>query len=316
MANFNNKNSGYVPEKKLAPVIEEPIAKAPIAESEVSTAKIEPMTKIVKPKIERVKVTKNIKSDGTSSYVADGNNYDFDIFYAEAWSKKQGQFSFKLANNLVKYLKDNNKKVSSVLDICSGSGEFLSVVSNSCPNCVGCDRAEGYLAYCRSTYRDIKFFKVDKFESFECKDRFDLITCNHDVVNMFERFDQWETFFKTVFNLLKPNGIFMFDFYSEFKLKGWANLIYEQSPDIDYISKVYNQSDKCVFNEVYYLKQSTDYYRKTSDIMVESYYPTEQILDAVKKAGFNSIQPIDMSIKPIELTEKMERVHILAKKGK
>lgn len=267
-------------------------------------------------KVERIS-TEEIEKTDMSSPVPTGlvkPNADFDIFYAEAWSKKQGHFSFKLANNLINYLKSNKINIKSVLDVCSGSGEFLSVMRNICTKCVGIDTYEGYLQYVRSNYSDIEFYKVDGFDKFKLKDKFDLISCNRDVVNMFERFEQWEDCFKTIHAHLNMGGFFVFDFYTEEKLKNWNTTIYEQSDDIDYVSKIYHQHGKCVFNEVYYLKQSTSYYRKTSDIMVESYYPTDDIIKALEKAGFKNISLVNIDLEPITDIAGAGRIHVLATK--
>ena len=219
-----------------------------------------------------------------------GNQFNFDEWYAEAWSRKQGGFSARLANKLISYLKSNNRPVKSVLDVCSGSGEFISILRNITSDCLGIDNAEGYLTYAKSKHSDVEFKREENLHEFKLRRKFDLISCNRDVVNMFTTFSKWQTFFKTVYSHLNKNGLFMFDFYTEKKLADWQEVIFEEGEDLDYVSKVSQNNGLCVMSEVYYLKESSVYYRKTADISVEAWFKTEDILNALTEVGFKNIK--------------------------
>lgn len=256
-----------------------------------------------------------LESEKTEKIVG-GNKFDFDKWYAEAWSRKQGEFSAKLAMNLISYLKKNNLPIASVLDVCSGSGEFVSILRNITPDCVGVDNAEGYLAFASSKYSDVTFQKIDKLYDFKLKRKFDLVSCNHDVVNMFTSFDKWKKFFATAYSHLNKNGLFLFDIYTAKKLMGLESCVYEQGEDLDYVSRITQNNGLCVMSEVYYLKESSIYYRKASDVMVETWFKVKEVVEAVKAAGFSSVQVVDGNFSPIveEDWEENARVHILARK--
>ena len=242
-----------------------------------------------------------------------GNNYGFDEAYAESWSKMRGNFPTKLANGLIRYVKENHIGIRSVLDICSGTGEFISIMRNICERCVGCDSADSYINYVKRNYPEIEVFKVKNFYDFKVKETFDFVSCNQDVVNMFNDFDEWKKFFANCSKIIKKNGYLMFDFYTEKKLKGANAVIFEEGDELDYVSKTQDVHGKCVFNEVYYVKENSIHYHKTKDIMVESYYPTEDILKAVKDAGFE-ITPIDMEFNKVSDISNLNRVHLLCKR--
>lgn len=245
-----------------------------------------------------------------------GNTFEFDKWYAEAWSRKQAGFSERLANTLISYLKTNNRPVRSVLDVCSGSGEFISRMRNITTDCMGVDNADGYLDYARSQYSDLEFKKVENLHEFKLKRKFDLVSCNRDVVNMFTNFEKWKAFFKSAYNHLEKNGIFMFDFYTEKKLAGWNEVIFEQGNDLDYVSKVSQNNGLCVMSEVYYLKESSIYYRKTADVMVEAWFKTEEIVKGLEETGFKKIKLVNSDLKPLEEEEikNQMRIHVLAEK--
>lgn len=245
-----------------------------------------------------------------------GNQFNFDAWYAEAWSKKQGYFSERLANKLIKYLKEKNIMIQSVLDVCSGSGEFISSMRNICTRCVGIDEADAYLEFTRSRYHDVEFQKVEKLYDFKLKEKFDLISCNRDVVNMFTQFKDWQTFFKTVYAHLNNRGLFMFDFYTEKKLNGWNEVIYEEGTELDYVSKVTQNNGLCVISEIYYLKESSLYYRKTNDVNVEAWFKNADILKALSDAGFKKITLMNSNFEPLDgvALSDANRIHVLAEK--
>ncbi len=241
-------------------------------------------------------------------------SFDFDVWYAEAWSRKQGNFSFKLANNLIRFLKSRNIMIKSVLDVCSGSGEFISVLRNICTDCMGVDNAEGYLNFVRPKFPDVEFKKVDYLYEFDLKRKFDAISCNRDVVNMFTNWTQWEKFFNTIYKHLNKKGIFMFDFYTKKKLNGWNELIYEQGSDLDYVSKVSQNNGLCVMNETYYVKETNTLYRKTGDIMVEAWFETWDIVKCLEKIGFKDIKFVDIELNEVKEIDELNRIHIIARK--
>ena len=255
-----------------------------------------------------------LKKKLDSEEIKSGNKFKFDIWYAEAWSRRQGYFSFKIANNLKKKFAKEGTKVESVLDVCSGSGEFLNVMNTFVKDCMGVDNADGYLDFVKTKYPNIKFKKVDKLYTFDLGRKFDLITCNHDVVNMFLKFEEWQEFFKVCYQHLNAGGMFLFDFYSERMMNSWEKVTFEQDYTLDYVQKVANENGVCIMDEVYYIRESDSLYRKTADKMIETGFPTRLVYDALKVAGFKEIEFIDIEFGHREIDDDVDRVHVLCKK--
>ena len=66
----------------------------------------------------------------------------------------------------------------------------------------------------------------------------------------------------------------------------------------------------------FYTINYDQYYVKTKDVVVESYFENNVIFEALKKAGFKNIQIVDHNLSPIsgENLEYTDRIHVIAMK--
>lgn len=237
-------------------------------------------------------------------------NYDF----AKAWDLNQGNFAESMAESIIKFAENNNRKITSVYDICCGSSNLLSVFESKGINCFGTETREGMYNYSKTKYPNINYFLTEKMYDVPGTEKVDLITCTHDIVNYFEKFEDWKTFFKNVEKHLNKDGMFVFDFYTITKLKDWNETTFTSSPWLDCLMNVKSGIyDKTVITYTYYINYH-DYMVKTRDIVVESYFPTDEILDALKKAGFKNVQIVDHNLNPTDVDNSLERIHIVAMK--
>lgn len=237
----------------------------------------------------------------------------FDINYATAWSQDQGGFSSGLAQNLIGYIKNNNLNYKTCLDICSGTGEFLSYFSKQGYTCYGTEIAKSMVDYSKAKYPQINFALTKTMTQIPVKGKVDVITCNHDMVNTLERFSEWQELFKNVYSSLNKNGIFMFDYYTKHKLENWNEVTFEESEDMDHIRYIKKgMENKCVINETYYIKNVEGLYNKTFDISVEAYFENNEIVAALKKAGFKSVELCSFALEKVEMVDTRNRLHVIA----
>lgn len=239
----------------------------------------------------------------------------FDKNYASAWSVDQGGFSFQLANNLIAYLNKNNISAKTCLDVCSGTGEFLNQLAKNGISGAGTEVAKSMIEYSSSKYPTTTFTLTKEIYDFKPKSKFDIVTCNHDMINAIEKFSGWQELFKNAHACLNKNGIFMFDFYTKNKLENWNEISFEESDNMDHIRSIKKGMDnKCIINEVYYIKNQDGQYQKTFDIVVDAYFENDQIIEALKKSGFKKIELCDFSLSPVSNPETRNRIHIIAHK--
>lgn len=236
------------------------------------------------------------------------------VEFAKAWDLSHGHFSRGVAENILEFSREHKIKIKTALDICCGASNLLEVFNNNGIKCAGTETREGMINYSKEKFPEITYHLTKNMYDVPIKSKVNLITCNHDIVNYFENFDEWKLFFKDVSKHLSSKGMFVFDFYTKYKLKGWTETTYSSSEWLDCLTSVKpGLYDKTIINYIYFIK-SNDYMIKTKDIVVESYFETNTILDELKKAGFKKIMFVDEKLNPIEPNDYIERMHIVALK--
>lgn len=257
----------------------------------------------------------------------------FDKAFAMAWNENQGSYSQNLAKKILKFIKLQDLKVETVLDVCCGSANFLNEMNANGKICTGTEILDTYVEYNKVKYPNIKFFKTSKIDDLENLGKFDLISCNHDVVNMLSSLDEWGEFFKNVYKHLNNGGLFIFDYYTKRKLKDWNETFFDSNDKIDYIKNVVCDGvEKTSISNIYYINLVTktkdtsvsafdrnynlnDYdskYKKTEDTMVEYYFENQDILNKIKQAGYRYLITTDSNLSPISMIEDINRMHIIA----
>lgn len=235
-------------------------------------------------------------------------NYDF----AKAWDSSQGDFAKNIANRILAFNETNNKKFSSIYDICCGSSNLLEVFFHQGMKCYGTETRQGMFDYSKEKLPGVTYFLTKNMYEMPGKEKVDIVTCTHDIVNYLEDFEDWETLFKNVSKKLTKNGIFVFDFYSKFKLSNWNESTYKSSPSLDCLTNIKSGVyDKTVITYTYYINYN-NYYAKTKDIVIESYFELDKITEALKKAGLKKVQIVDQNLNPTTPNEYAERIYIIA----
>ncbi len=254
----------------------------------------------------------------------------FNKAFAIAWSENQGGYSETIAKKTLSFIKNQGLRVNTVLDIFCGSANFLSEMQKNKMTCTGTEILDSFIDYNKAKYPDIKFIKTTGLLDFEGLETYDLISCNHDVVNYLESLEQWGQFFKQVYRHLNNGGIFIFDYFTKRRLQDWNEVIYNENEKLDYIRSI-NATDenKTIISDVYYinlnptanenldekvytLTNENNKYRKTENIKTEYYFENDEILNEIKKAGYRYLITTDANFAPVSGISDMNRIHVIA----
>ncbi len=237
-----------------------------------------------------------------------------DLDFAKAWDNSQGDFSKNIAENIMQFSRDHKRTIKTALDICCGTSNFLSILNGSGINCTGTEIDQSMIDYSKEKYSDINYFLAENLYDIPSKSKFDLISCNHDMINYLENFDEWKMLFKNVSKHLEGKGIFVFDYYTKNKLNDWHETSFSSTHWLDCLTNVKSGIyDKTVINYTYYINYQ-DYMIKTKNIVVECCYENDMIMNALKECGFKTILTVDSNFNPITNLDTAERVHVIALK--
>ena len=235
-------------------------------------------------------------------------NYDF----AKAWDLSQGDFATNIANRILALNEEKNHKFTSIYDVCCGASNLLQVFDECGFKCYGTETRQGMYDYSKEKLPNVTYYLTEKMNDMPGKDKVDIVTCTHDLINYFESFADWEKLFKNVSKKLTKHGIFVFDFYTKFKLSNWNESTFKSTPHLDYLTTVKSGVyDKTVITYTYYINYH-NYYVKTKDIAIEAYYEIDKIIEALKKAGLKNVQVVDSNLNPTDPSEYAERIYIVA----
>lgn len=235
-------------------------------------------------------------------------NYDF----AKAWDLSQGDFATNIANRILALNEEKKHKFTSIYDVCCGASNLLQVFDECGFKCYGTETRQGMYDYSKEKLPNVTYYLTEKMNDMPGKDKVDIVTCTHDLINYFESFADWEKLFKNVSKKLTKRGIFVFDFYTKFKLSNWNESTFKSTPHLDYLTTVKSGVyDKTVITYTYYINYH-NYYVKTKDIAIEAYYEIDKIIEALKKAGLKNVQVVDSNLNPTDPSEYAERIYIVA----
>lgn len=253
--------------------------------------------------------------------------------YADAWSENQGSYSEGLAKKIHNFIKLQNLNINSALDVCCGSANFLNELQKYGIACTGTEILDSYVDYNKEKFPNMRFIKTNDILDFDQTGKYDLISCNHDVVNMLPTLDDWNTFFAKAYKHLNNGGILLFDYYSKKKLKDWNEVIFDESDKLDYVKEIKTiDSNHLTFTNIFYSNidydptknadayvHDRDYsfneynkYKRNVYKTDEYYFDNEEIFSLIKKCGYRYLITTDGSLSPISNVNEMNRVHIIA----
>ena len=110
------------------------------------------------------------------------------------------------------------KKLSpvSMLDLACGTGRLMSVLAQKLEKMTGIDNSVAMLEKAQKLLPLVNFYNQD-LQSFELNERYNIITCIFDSINYILDDDGLAQVFQHVQRHLEPNGVFIFDFNTDYK---------------------------------------------------------------------------------------------------
>lgn len=225
------------------------------------------------------------------------------------------------ADYLEKTLKEYKIEEGLVLDLGCGTGSLTEELAKRGYDMIGVDFAEDMLEIAmekrEESGNDILYLLQDMRE-FELYGTVRAIVSACDSVNYITEDEDLEEVFRLVNNYLDPEGIFIFDFNTEYKYREilGERTIAEDREDCSFIWENYYYEDEEIneYELTLFIRDDEypEFYRKYQEQHIQRAYTLELIKELLENAGLKYVKAYDAYTKE-PVTEISERVTVIAK---
>jgi ubiquinone/menaquinone biosynthesis C-methylase UbiE len=192
--------------------------------------------------------------------------------------------------------KKHGVKPVQIVDLACGTGNITLLLKERGYDVIGIDQSEDMLSVAKEKAvkngMDIPFIYQD-MRHLELHGPVDAITCICDGINYILSLRDLDMVFQSVCRYLKPDGIFIFDISSYYKLSSILgnNTIVRTDEDISYIWLNYfdRRSNICEMYLSFFTKEG-EYYRRFDETHYQRAYKAEEIIRRLKHNGFKNIE--------------------------
>jgi SAM-dependent methyltransferase len=186
-----------------------------------------------------------------------------------------------------------NPKARDVLELGCGSGSMLRFLTKHF-RAVGLDNSKGMLAIAKRKAPKAELLLRD-ITSFDLDRRFDVVVCPFDTINHITSFSAWKRVFENAHRHLKPNGIFIFDVNTEYKMENYRTDPVTADVEDDVVSMVQVERTKRYHYNVIlkiFRRLRGVQFRLDEMVLPELVVPTETILKELAKY-FRTVTLVD-----------------------
>jgi ubiquinone/menaquinone biosynthesis C-methylase UbiE len=221
------------------------------------------------------------------------------------------------ASSILCICKENNINMESYLDLACGTGNLTVEIASKFKNIFAVDLSSEMLSQAEIKLRNAQI-KVRLVCQDICElnliNDFDLITCCLDSSNYILKEENFKKYLVCVYNLLKSDGLFIFDINSYYKLTTvLGNNTYNyDNEDVVYIWENYLENDIVDMSLIFFVKEG-QVYRRFDEHHSERAYTEEYIESILKEIGFKIVKKMD-KYEEKTVSDTTERICYVLKK--
>ena len=212
-----------------------------------------------------------------------------------------------------------------VLDLGCGTGTMTELLAEVGYDMIGIDNAQEMLNHAITkrdeSGHDILYLCQDMRE-FELYGTVKAVISLCDSINYILEPGELKDVFALVNNYLDPEGIFFFDFNTDYKYREIIGdaVIAENREECSFIWENYFYEDECIneYDVTVFVKEADSRYRKFTETHYQRGYTLEEIKKLLEAAGMSFVEAMDADTKEA-VTERSERIYVTARecgKGK
>lgn len=214
---------------------------------------------------------------------------------------------------LEKILIPKLKPQSRILDLCCGTGQIASALSEKGFSVTGLDNSPEMLAFAKVNAPEAKFIKGDA-RDFKLKEKFDVVVSTFDSINHFLSLDDVEEVFNSVHACLTKNGLFVFDINTSraFIENLDDDTAIVEDDNVCVVRADYDYETKTGRYDITMFRLIEDKWKRTDAVIEEKCFSLKDLKQRLKRAGFSSIK-IYYADKDLNLEDHEGRVFFVCK---
>lgn len=205
-----------------------------------------------------------------------------------------------------------------VLDLGCGTGTLTELMYKRGYDMIGVDNSETMLGIAmrkREESGSNILYLLQDMRELELYSTVGTVISVCDSVNYILDGDELVTVFGLVNNYLYPDGIFVFDFNTDYKYREviGESVIAENRDDCSFIWENYYDEDTDIneYDVTVFVKEDCGLFRKFEETHFQRGYSIEEMISLVERAGMRVIELIDADTHGA-VTETSERVYVVA----
>lgn len=230
----------------------------------------------------------------------------------------------KWAEHIENIMKKKNSEVKNILELACGTGNLTIEFTEKGYDIAGIDISVEMLEVAREKAKrenlELVLLNQDMTElDFDLYD-LDCVVCGCDGYNYVLDDEKIKNSFSTVYEILKPGGIFIFDISSGYKLREILgdNTFTEINDEVIYIWDNFTEEDISQMDLTFFVKEKENefgegLYRRFEETHVQRAYEIYEIEEFLVSVGFSDIEAFgDFTLDPPKVDS--ERIFFAAKK--
>lgn len=239
------------------------------------------------------------------------------IEFASLYDRLMDDFDYEKWYEYIEEIFQKYSRPKNILEMACGTGNISYFLAKAGYDVTAFDLSEEMLSIAYNKlmeFENIKLFQQD-MRDFSIDEKYDSIIATCDSINYITKSSDLLSTFKNVYDHLEEGGLFIFDINSHYKLKNIIgnNTFIEDRDDVFYIWQNYYNDEKsiCEFYLTFFKSKDGDNFTRIDEVHMERAYRVEEIVDLLKKAGFENIEYFDaFTFNPIN--KKSERINFIA----
>lgn len=221
---------------------------------------------------------------------------------------------------LDKFIKKHYGNAERILELACGTGNITTRLVDLGYRIDAVDISDEMLTIAQEKVSNrmgkVRFIQSDMLD-LDLSDRYDVVLCLCDGINYITELDQIDHLFGSIKDVLKEDGLFIFDISSEHKLSSHLgnHTFAENYDDFSYIwENFYDHDNRLLEFDFTIFQKDGEFFRKFHEYHVQRAHRVDELNNIASNHGFKSLGVFhEMTLR--RYVDDSERIHFVLKNG-